>query len=69
MVGVVGPAGRLVFDYPDHQGTYCVGRDDPLPVGSHSSDDTENFFEFNTSVFCSSDLPDCVSVQQNMSQP
>ena len=43
MVGVVGPAGRLVFDYPDHQGTYCVGRDDPLPVGSHSSDDTEKF--------------------------
>ena len=42
LVAVMGPAGRLVDDYPDHQGTYCVGQDGPLQGGSHSSDDTEN---------------------------
>ena len=39
---VAVPAGRWAGDYPDHQGTYCVRPDDPLQVGSRSSDDTEN---------------------------
>ena len=33
-------AGRLVFDYQDHQGTYCG---DLHQAGSHSSDGTEDF--------------------------
>ena len=46
---VAVPVGRLVADYPDHQGTYCEGPDDPLQVGSRSSDDTENFQCINIS--------------------
>ena len=36
-------AGRLVFDYQDHQGTYCGGRADLYQAGSNSSDGTEDF--------------------------
>ena len=46
-------AGRLVFDYQDHQGTYCGGRADLHQAGSHSSDGTE---DFSGQQVCESDV-------------
>ena len=47
---VVELAGRLVFDYQDHQGTYCR---DLHQAGSHSSDGTE---DFSGQQVCESDV-------------